>query len=356
MIGGNITPGRLALVALGAALLATGIWFFGVLYGPNGFDGETAKTFTVSRGQTFTTIVDSLEARGLIRSRPLFVFVARLFGGTTRIQVGRYVFPDGISNVELFLSLREGKGVVLIPVTLAEGLQPRSQARILARTLGTDSARFMQLVHDKDFAQELGINAKSLEGYLLPETYKFYWQPDEREVISRLVEEFKEFYSDSMQARAREFGWTTNQVLTLASIVEGETALGEERPRISGVYHNRLRRGMPLQADPTIQYFIDGGPRRVLYSDLKINNPYNTYRNKGLPPGPVNNPGKASIMAALYPERHNFLYFVADGKGGHWFTSTYADHMRFVRQYRKIRAEAPGPITQAENTKGLKRN
>lgn len=356
MISGNIKPGRLALIILGAVVLATGIWFLGVLYGPNGFGGAAGKTFTVSRGQTFTTIVDSLEAQGVIRSRPLFVFVARLFGGTNRIQVGRYVFPDGISNVDLFLSLREGKDIVLIPVTLAEGLRPRTQARILARILGTDSARFMQLVHDQEFAQSLGINAKSLEGYLLPETYKFYWQPDEREVITRLVEEFKGFYNDSMQARARQLGWTMNQVLTFASIVEGEAVLAEERPRISGVYHNRLRRGMPLQADPTIQYFIDGGPRRVLYSDLKINNPYNTYRNKGLPPGPVNNPGKASIMAALYPERHDFLYFVANGKGGHWFTSTYADHMRFVRQYRKIRDEAPRPITQAENTKGLKSN
>ncbi|HCV42774.1 MAG TPA: endolytic transglycosylase MltG [Bacteroidetes bacterium] len=208
---------------------------------------------------------------------------------------------------------------------------------MLSRVVGIDSARFVALVHDESFVHSLGINAHSLEGYLLPDTYTFQWQTDEQALITTLVTEYRRFYTDSLQARANGLDWTTNQVMTLASIVEGEAVLQEERPVISGVYHNRLRKGMKLEADPTLRYVIDGGPRRILYSDLQIESPYNTYRYRGLPPGPINNPGRASILAALFPARHNYLFFVANGKGGHWFTSTYAEHMRYVRQYRRER-------------------
>ena len=132
-----------------------------------------------------------------------------------------------------------------------------------------------------------------------------------------------------------EIGFTTHEILTLASIIEGETNIIEEMPRISGVYHNRLRRGMKLQADPTIQYLIPGEWRRVLFKDLEIDSPYNTYKYKGLPPGPINNPGKDAILAALYPEQNKYLYFVADGKGGHSFSKTFNEHSRKVIQYRK---------------------
>jgi UPF0755 protein len=304
------------------------------------------RVFTISRGQTFATIVDSLEAQGIIRSRPQFVFVGRIAGGTTRMQVGQYVLPSGISNLALFTTLRDGLGIVPIQVTIPEGYRAAQQARILSRALGIDSARYVALVEDGNLARDLGIPAPSLEGYLMPDTYVFNWQPDERDVVKHLVGAFDRFYNDSLRARARAMGWTTNQVMAMASIVEGEAMLDSERARISGVYHNRLHKGMYLQADPTIQFFLTGGPRRVLYSDLRTNHPYNTYRNRGLPPGPVNNPGKASIIAALYPEQHGFLFFVANRNGGHWFTKTYAEHQRFVREYRRLRSitePVPGP-------------
>ena len=326
------------LAVLLAFLFAGGLFAYDVFLGPNDFADQTEKKFFVSRGQAFASIVDSLESQGIIRNRELFVFVAKLWGGTTRIQVGKYVFGTGISNLDLYIALREGRSIALIPVTIPEGLRPRTHARIFSRTLGIDSARFMQLVNDPTFTHSLGVNANSLEGYLLPETYSFYWQPDEKDVIRRMVDEFHRFYDDSLKAKAKSFGWTTNQVLTLASIVEGEAILAGERPIISGVYHNRLRKGMKLEADPTIQYMMESGPRRVLYSDLKADHPYNTYRIKGLPPGPVNNPGKASIRAALFPAKNDFLFFVADGQGGHRFSTNYVDHLRFVRQYRKLRS------------------
>jgi UPF0755 protein len=314
-----------------------GIAFYRAFFGANYFADASEKTVFVSKGETFASVVDSLEAAGIIRSRAMFIFVARLHGGTTRVHVGKYKFATGVTNYDLLLALTEGKNISTISVTIPEGLTAWHQAHILSRVVGIDSARFVALVHDESFVHSLGINAHSLEGYLLPDTYTFQWQTDEQALITTLVTEYRRFYTDSLQARANGLDWTTNQVMTLASIVEGEAVLQEERPVISGVYHNRLRKGMKLEADPTLRYVIDGGPRRILYSDLQMESPYNTYRYRGLPPGPINNPGRASILAALFPARHNYLFFVANGKGGHWFTSTYAEHMRYVRQYRRER-------------------
>ena len=346
---------RLLLLVLVVVLTIVVVQALQIFYGANDFEGVPQKTFFVSKGDTFASIVDSLEARGIIRSRELFVFAAKFYGGTEKIHVGKYVFDSGISNVDLFLALREGDGAKLISVRLPEGSRSKTQAAILAHTIGIDSARYDDLAHDKSFIHSLGIDAPSLEGYLLPETYSFYWQPNEEYVIRRLVDQFRLFYDDSLRARAEELGWTTNQVVTLASIVEGEVVLDEERATISGVYHNRLRRRMRLEADPTIQFIIEDGPRRVLYSDLKIDHPYNTYRNKGLPPGPVNNPGKASILAALFPAKHKYLFFVANGDGGHWFSTNYSGHLRNVRKYRKNRTlRTLQALSQTESSRDTK--
>jgi UPF0755 protein len=314
------------------------VHIYRIFYGSNNFVGSAEKVFFVNRGQSFASVVDSLQSQGIIRSRELFIFVARVRGGTSRIRVGKYIFRSGISNAELSRSLRDGLGIKLIPVTIPEGRLARIQARIFARTLGVDSAQYMNLVRDESFSRSLGIEAASLEGFLLPETYSFFWQPDERDIIRRQVGEFMLFYDDSLQERAKELNWTPNQVVTFASIIEGEAVLSEERPIISGVYHNRLQKHMKLEADPTIRFILENAPRRVLYSDLRTDSPYNTYRNEGLPPGPINSPGKASILAALYPSQHNYYYFVANGRGGHWFSTSYEDHMRNVRKYRRERA------------------
>lgn len=344
---------RVALIIIVVILMVSAVQVFDVFYGGNDFAGEPEQTLYVSKGSVFPSIVDSLEAKGMIRSRSLFIFVAKVLGGTNRIQTGKYVFRSGISNADLFTALRDGKGAALISVTIPEGLRARFQARIFARNLGIDSIAFMALVQDESFTRSLGIESTSLEGYLLPETYRFAWQPDEREVVARQVQEFLSFYNDSLRQQSEVLGWTMHQAVTLASIVEGEAVLPEERRTISGVYHNRLRKGMRLEADPTIQYIIDDGPRRVLYSDLKTDHPYNTYRNKGLPPGPVNNPGRGAILAALFPEQNTYIFFVANGSGGHWFTTTYAEHMKYVRMYRRMRSQArslKGEMSQGENS------
>jgi len=237
--------------------------------------------------------------------------------------------------------LVSGRDAELIRVTIREGLTARQQARLLARAIGTDTLRFLSLVADGGFARSLGIEAPTLEGYLFPETYGFAWNQEELDVVRAMTSEFKKFFGDSLKQRTAEMGgWTENQVVTLASIIEGESRVPEERPLISGVYHNRLRKRMYLQADPTVQYALENGPRRLFYDDLKLDSPYNTYLHLGLPPGPVNNPGRSAIYAALYPQQNQYLYFVANGRGGHFCAKTYNEHLHNVRLYRRNRVSA----------------
>lgn len=321
-------------IAFGVVLLCVGILYYQTMYAPNNF--PTERFVTVSRGMTFAEVVDSLEFQGVIRSRTLFELAGNILDATREIHIGKYLFRPGISNKEIIDDLRTGTSALLISVTLPEGIRATTQARIYQRELGIDSARFVQLVFDTTFVRSLGFESHSLEGYLFPETYYFYWQTNEEDIIRQMVGQFQEFFTDSLERRAQEIGMTIKDIITLASIIEGETTLESERTVIAGVYHNRLKRGMRLQADPTIQYVLPDGPRRLWYRDLEIESPYNTYRRTGLPPGPINNPGRASILAALYPTNHSYLYFVADGQGGHIFSRNYSDHQRAVNRYRRI--------------------
>lgn len=329
------------LLLVPAGILALSLLY--VFYWPNTFEGVSEKAFYVSRGETFAQVVDSLTVQGVIRDRGLFAFVANLHGGDTRVQVGKYLFKSGISNNELFNSLRTGKLRVFIAVTLREGLTARRQARILHHALGIDSTKFLKYAADTSFARTLGLPPEPLEGTLFPDTYSFSWQPDEKDVVRHLVEAFKKFYTDTLKAREDELGLTMREVLTMASLVEGETRIDDERPLVAGVYYNRLKHHMRLQADPTVQYLLPDGPRRLYYADLATNSPYNTYLHGGLPPGPVNNPGRASIIAALYPAHHQFLFFVANGAGGHSFSKSYEEHERKVRMFRRQMAGKAAP-------------
>jgi UPF0755 protein len=185
----------------------------------------------------------------------------------------------------------------------------------------------------------MGVQANSLEGYLYPDTYFFTYGVQAPEVLRTLVGHFWKVYNDSLKARTEELGWTVHQVVTLASIVEGEARVDSERALISAVYHNRLKRGMLLQASPTVQFLLPDGPRRLLKRDLEIDSPYNTYRYPGLPPGPINNPGRKSLLAALWPAPVRYLYFVANGDGTHTFSYTLAQHLRAKRKLDRIRRE-----------------
>jgi UPF0755 protein len=333
----KVSAKRIILIVLLVIVVPGLIGTYAILWLPNTFEGD--RFIIVSKGENFQQVMDSLQREGIVRSRLLFDAAGRWLKLTTRMQIGKYRFTSGMSNTDILEDLRFGKTIETITIVIPEGTKASRQARIFSKGLGVDSARFMMLVRDTNFIHSVGIQAPSLEGYLMPDTYKLYWQMDEEDIIKSLVAEFQRVFNDTLKDSMLSTGMSLNEILTVASIVEGETSVDSERAVIAGVYFNRLRKGMRLEADPTIQYILEGGPRRLHYSDLQLESAYNTYRHVGLPPGPINNPGKASILAALRPKRHNFLFFVANGAGGHTFTRNFAAHKRAILHLRKVKEE-----------------
>jgi len=223
-------------------------------------------------------------------------------------------------------------------LTVPEGFMLREIAGAVEREVEIDSAKFYEAVCDPGFARQLGINAPTLEGYLFPDTYLLSWPLSSRELARLMVERFREVYRDKVEKYANDIGLSTNEIVALASIVQSEAQDESEMRRISAVYHNRLRQGLRLEADPTVAYALGGVRRNLHYSDLKIDSPYNTYRNKGLPPGPICSPGLASLIAAVRPlEGCDDLYFVATGDGSHAFSKTHEEHMKAKKFAKALR-------------------
>jgi len=309
-----------------------------VFFLPNYYNNPKGKLVTISRGASFRMIADSLVSTGSIRNAWSFKLAGKILGYTKSIKVGKYLFVSGQSNFDILRDINYGKSRLIIPVTIPEGWPLDKIAHRFEHDLGIDEKLFFSLCRNEKFIHDQGINAKSVEGYLLPDTYSFYWQTDEPEILVRILNGFKHFYNDSLMKKQDELGKTQSEILTLASIVEAESNMDEERPKVAGVYWNRLKKKMRLEADPTVQYAL-GEERRLRFPDLDFDSPYNTYRHTGLPPGPINNPGKLSILAALYPEQHEYLFFVATGTGGHRFAKYYSDHQKNIRLYHRTRRE-----------------
>jgi len=307
---------------------------------PNDPADPAGTVITVSRGASFSAVVDSIDQKGILRNAAALRTAGRLLGLTREIKVGKYLFSGPVSNYRILKDLHEGRSRIISRVTIPEGRRLEWIASKFAREIGVREDVMLRLFRDSAEVARRGFDGSTFEGYLMPDTYAFYWQTNEEDILDRLVRQFREFYADSLVQRQRELRLSLRQVVTFASIVEAESGIGDERPVIAGVYWNRLKKHMRLEADPTIQYALPDGPRRLTYRDLNINSPYNTYRRYGLPPGPINNPGRASILAVLYPSNHRFLYFVARGDGGHRFSESYAQHLSAVRQYRQARREA----------------
>ncbi len=320
----------------GAAIVLACAYYIFLM--PNYYSDPKGKLVTISRGMPFRLVVDSLVEGGVIRNKWSFELAGRILGFTKSIKVGKYLFVSGQSNYDILRDINYGKTRVIIPVTIVEGWRVDKIAHRFEHDLGIDGKIFLSLCQNEKFIHSHGINAASLEGYLLPETYSFYWQPEEQEVLARILNGFNQFYNDSLIKKQEVLGKTQTEILTLASIVEAESNVDEERPRVAGVYLNRLKKNMRLEADPTVQYALGEG-RRLRFLDLDFESPYNTYRHTGLPPGPINNPGKLSILAALYPEQHEYLFFVAKGTGGHRFAKNYGEHQKNIRLYHRVRRE-----------------
>lgn len=290
----------------------------------------------IKSGLSLKAIADTLEKHNIIKRSDDFIFTTKLLGNVTKLKAGAFRLNRGLSPYKAMKIIVAGK-ISSINVAIPEGLTSYEIASLFSKKLEIDSTRFIDLVNNPDFISSLGSNTNSLEGYLFPNTYSFYWGITAEEAIKLLVKEFHRNFTDSLKDVVLEKGWTVHQILTLASIIEGEAMVNSERSVISAVYHNRLKKGIKLQADPTIQYIIPDGPRRLLNKDLAIDSPYNTYLYSGLPPGPVNNPGLQSILAVINPEQVDYLYFVAKGDGSHIFSRSWNEHLRAKTKFNQYR-------------------
>ena len=313
----------------------------------NSKNDETIE-IKIKHGMSLRAIADLLEIKGIIRTKKDFIFINKLFGNVNRLKAGKYDIPKGLSLYKVMKIIAAGK-TTKINIVIPEGLISTQIASILASKVEIDSIKFMRLIHDKSVLSNYGINSNSLEGYLFPNTYYLYWGISEKEIINIFVKEFYRNFTDSLRQIATAKGWSVPQILTLASIIEGEAMIDSERSIISSVYHNRLEKRMLLQADPTIQFIISDGPRRLLKKDLALDSPYNTYRYPGLPPGPVNNPGIKSILA-INPANDDYLYFVAKGDGTHIFSKSLTQHLNAKHDFDVYRKK----ISRKQSLNGRK--
>ena len=299
-------------------------------------DIDDAFSISISKGSTLIDISTELHSKKVIKNRSSFILAVKMLGYEKDIPAGKFNIDNVSTNYSLVNKLINSVNVSK-KVTILEGWSINEIAEKLHSSLKIDKKSFLNASKNKALLDKWDIKSNSFEGYLFPNTYQFAEDVSPIKIIDKMVSEYKKNVTKKMYDRMSKINLKENEVLTLASIIEGEAIYDSERPTISGVYHNRLKKGMRLQADPTIQYIIDDSPRRLLNKDLKIKSPYNTYLNHGLPPGPINNPGLESIKAALYPEEIDFLYFVAKGDGCHTFSKTEKEHNKAKRAFQKVR-------------------
>jgi UPF0755 protein len=289
---------------------------------------------TIPAGSTFTTAVDSLSRAHVVSAPRLFRLYASVRKRDRSLKAGTYVFERGASWNDVLDALTRGKGLVHT-VTIPEGFALSSIAPALGRALSVPPESVLVAASDTALLHKLDLPVTTLEGYLFPDTYTFADGTTPREAVGMMVAEFEKVWKPEWDARLQTLAMSRNDIVTLASIIEKEARLAEERPVISAVYHNRLKKGMLLQADPTVQYALGRHVDRVLYKDLEVDSRYNTYKHPGLPPGPIASPGAASLEAALYPANVPYLYIVAAADGHHEFRQTYAEHNEAKQQIKK---------------------
>jgi UPF0755 protein len=333
---------RLAIL-LFAAVLASAAWSGFALYRYANKPGAAIDhqiIFAIAPGEAVDPLIARLSAEGLISDPFKFKLLARIKGDDKKLKAGEYNLSAAMTPNQILDVLVGGKSF-LYRLTIPEGYNAKQiAAEVAAQHLG-DAQAFLDLVTDPETASRLNIEAQSLEGYLFPDTYLFPKGVSALAIISKMVARFKEQFKPEWYARARELNLSVHEIVTLASIIEKETGDPAERPLISSVFHNRLKKKMRLESDPTVIYGIKDFDGNIKRSHLSTPTPYNTYIIRGLPPGPIASPGLASIEAALYPADTNFLFFVSKKDNTHHFSATIEEHTKAVRKYQLRRRRKP---------------
>ena len=312
------------LVIAGLCLL--GYWFVPVT-------PSAPVLIEIESGAALSRIARQLERQGVVRSAAALKLLARLRNQSGAVHVGSYRFADPANPAEILARLVSGD-VEQASLTIPEGFNLQQISERVAKHKFGDGERFLQLCRDPQLIAALGIEAASLEGYLFPETYRFTPGIAETELIRMMVQQLLQRLDKQLLGAAQKQDLDRHQLLTLASIIEKETGLADEMPVISSVFHNRLQRNMPLQTDPTVIYGIADFDGNLTRNHLTTPTPYNTYRLRGLPPGPIASPGLAALQAAARPAETDYLYFVSRGDGRHVFSRTLREHNQAVRRFQ----------------------
>ncbi|MGM0395501.1 MAG: endolytic transglycosylase MltG [Bacillota bacterium] len=302
---------------------------------------EEDSILTVERGDTLNSVGEKLYDMGIIKSRLWFRYNGE--DVASKIKPGDYLIEKGWSLDDIYEIIQLGEQETQVVVTFPEGfILYQFAEKIQESGLGTieEFIEATESYYNEHYSDSYSNEQLyfSLEGYLFPDTYHFSATQSVSQIVERLVTTTEEVWTDEMESKSQELGMSRHQIMTLASLIEREAFNDEERNTISGVIYNRINTGMPLQIDATVIYGIGEGKEhmtRVLYDDLEKDNPFNTYRNQGMPPGPIASPGKNSIFAALNPESHDYYYYVM-GDNGHVFAETYDEHLRNVEEYRQM--------------------
>lgn len=332
--------GRVALAVVLLAVIAAGVWVGAELkaeyqgYAPGGVFVE------VERGNSIRGIARQLADAGVVRNRWVFEAVAR-WHKKRPLQAGEYFFSRAMSPQQVFDEIAAGR-VYTQAFAVPEGLTMFEVADRADSEGVVSRAEFLAAAQDASQIQDLAPGARTLEGFLFPATYQLPRHVRARELVDLMVQRFREVWNGLRGPGANPYGLKPKDVVTMASLVEKEARKSDERPVVAGVFYNRMRRGYLLQCDPTVVYAqtLAGKWNGVLgKNDLKFDSPYNTYRYRGMPPGPIANPGEAALKAALYPPLTDYLYFVADTEGGHWFSKTLSEHNENVTRRKRVLAQ-----------------
>jgi UPF0755 protein len=320
------------LIPAGFILSVTGVWVWQTLHTPVKTD-DREIIFVIEPGKNLKQIAKDLKSRELIPSVLLFRAYARYQKVATRIPAGEHLLSTPASPAQILDQLLKNR-IKLYRLTVPEGLNMEETAAVVSRTGFCDMDRFLSLCRDPDFITDLDVPSHTLEGFLYPDTYFFPKTATCRQIITKMVTTFFSMYTPRWEERAEDLGFTLQQIVTLASMIEKEAGIPSERPLISSVFHNRLQKGMRLQSDPTVIYGDPEFEGRIRTRHLRRKTDYNTYQMHGLPKGPIASPGAKAIEAALFPAQSDYLFFVSKNDKTHHFSKTLAEHNQAVREYQ----------------------